>query len=225
VSSPRTRIELADLDGVDADHRIVIGVGGADGAAALAHDLIRLGVARGDLRVDDPDDVAVVGRGRQRDEADAGTVSVGAVGNQEHLVPGFAYAVAGFIVGFAIGALVGPLFSFGDVPVVGRSALVGLCGGLALSTAAFVFGLSRGPELAGQGRDAPATSVLSVRVGAARGHREVVRRIGADPVTSWWLAPGDDSRHHRSGTARHPGDRPGRAATDRPTVGERPQAG
>lgn len=215
MSSPRSRIEAEDLDGVDPGDRVVIGVEGREGAAELARDLIRLGVDRSALRVDDPDDLAVVGRGRQRDEADNSTVSIGAVGNQEHLVPGWAYGAAGFVVGFVIGAVIGPLFSFGDVPVLGRAALVGLCGGLALSTAGFVYGLSRGPELAGQGRDAPTTSVVSVSVGAVTGHREVVRRIGSDPVTSWWLAPGREPRRHTTGTARHPDA----TVQDRPSPG------
>lgn len=215
MSSPRGRIEASDLDGADPDDRIVVGLDGREGAADLARDLLRMGVERSALRVDDPDDLAVVGRGRQRDEADDTTVSIGAVGNQEHLVPGWAYATAGFVIGFVIGALIGPLFSFGDVPVVGRSALVGLCVGLALASAGFVYGLSRGPELAGQGRDAPTTSVLSVSVGAVAGHGEVIRRIGSDPVSSWWLAPGHEPRRHTTGTGRHPDATP----QDRPASG------
>jgi hypothetical protein len=198
-----------DLGRARPEDRVVVSTEGTDTAATMARDLVRLGVPRSSVRVDHVEDLAVVGRGKQRDEAATSSMTPGmAIGNAEQVVSGWTFSIVGFVLGFAGAALVGAFIPIGDLPWVATAALVGLCGGLAGAAAGLVWGLSRGPELAGEGRDTPATSVLSVRAGDIAARPEARRLLTNAPTVAFWVAGAAPDpavgAPRRQGTAAHP---------------------
>jgi hypothetical protein len=186
------------------DGRVIVSFGRADAAANTARRLERRGVAPGDLRIDHIDDLAVVGRGRQRVEARDLTVAVApGMGRPDQLVPGWLWAAVGFVTGFVVFAAVGAVVPIGDLGAIAAAALVGLCGGLGGAATGFVYGLSRGPELAGEGRDAPAGSVLSLPASAVERDPGLLDLVAEDPEAAVWRGP-VGVRTRRSGTSDHP---------------------
>ena len=210
------------MDGPGTGRRIVASFGGEGSAAAMADELVRRGVDPTAIRVDHLHDLAIVGRGEQRDEAKHLTVAVApGLGRTDQLLPGWLWAAVGFVVGFVLFSIAGLFVELGDLTRLASAAVVGICGGLGGAAVGVVYGLARGPELAGAGRDAPRTSVLSLPAAALGREEALIDVLSTGPVPSIWIVPagGDHLEDVTAGTSDHPGatpDRPGTAAGARP---------
>ncbi len=180
------------MAGTTGERRLVASYGGAGSAARMADLLVNQGVDPARVRVDHLHDLAIVGRGKQHDEARHITVAIApGMGRTDQLLPGWFWSTVGFIVGFVPFFLVGLVVQLGDLPWLVAALVVGVCGGLGGAAVGLVYGLSRGPELAGAGRDAPATSVLSVPADALGGEERLIALLGAGPVPSVWIVADD----------------------------------
>jgi hypothetical protein len=174
--------------------RLVASYGGAGSARTMADRLVALGVPEETVRVDALGDLAVVGRGTQRREARHASVGLPlAIGRtDEHTVSGWFWSAVGFAVGFVPFFALGLFVEIGDLPRVVGALVVGVCGGLGGAAVGVVYGLARGPELAGSGPDTPPTSVVSVPADALGDEAVLVDLLGSGPDATVWTVTGED---------------------------------
>ena len=153
------------------------------------------------------------GGASERDEAKHLTVAIApGMGRDDQLVSGWFWAALGSGVGFVLFFVPGLFLEFSDVGRLATATLVGLCGALGGGAIGVVYGLARGPELAGAGRDAPVGSVLSVESDALDPTTKEVldELISDDPVASVWVSHGTpEGGGFTDVTSDHP-----RASTD-----------
>ncbi|UDY37540.1 hypothetical protein [Dermatobacter hominis] len=190
--------------------RLVASYGGEDSARVMADRLADRGVAVDEVSVDAVHDLAVVGRGEQRREARHASVGLPlAIGRaDQHALSGWFWSAVGFSVGFVPFFLLGLFTTLGDLPRLGSAAVVGICGGLGGAAVGVVYGLARGPELSGSGRDAPRTSVLSVPANALGDEAALLELLGSGPAASVWAVRGEGAvvdERLTAPTSDHPG--------------------
>ena len=142
----------------------------------------------------------------------AGHAAVGlplAIGRAEqHTLSGWFWSAVGFAVGFVPFFVLGLFIELGDLPRLASAAIVGVCGGLGGAAVGVVYGLARGPELSGSGRDAPLTSVLSVPVDALGDESALLELLGSGPDASIWTVRGEGAaidERLTAPTSDHPG--------------------
>ena len=179
----------------DDRRRLVASYAGADSARMMADRVLDHGVAEEDVLVDALHDIAVVGRGKQRREGRNASVGLPlAIGRtDEHALSGWFWSAVGFAAGAIPFFVFGLFMQLGELPRLASAAIIGVCGGLGGAAVGVVYGLARGPELAGEGRDTPLTSVLSVPADALGDEPALIELLGSGPVASIWAVRGEHS--------------------------------
>lgn len=161
------------------------------------------GVGPDAIRLDDPDDKALLARQSQRREAASVAVGPGVIGERRSMAAGWLHTLTWGAVGAVVGAVVGALVDLGDMSEVAEVVLLAVIGALALGTAGFVFGLGRGPEA----KPGPAPdvhhSIVSIDLTGTRTDVVDVLR-GQGPVDLWSAGAGELRTIHDQRVGRLP---------------------
>jgi hypothetical protein len=141
------------------------------------------GVGAGDIRIDNDDDRAVLGRLAQQREGEGVWLTFVGAGGGRHARGAFVWSVGGLIVGAVIGGAIGAVVNLGWMSRLAQIVLLAIIGGLALSSAGFVYGASQTtktqPEAGPRIRHRTVVSVPAVDLRTAERLESVLRDQGA----------------------------------------------
>jgi hypothetical protein len=148
------------------------------------------GVPAAAMRLDDPDDRATIGRLGQRREADTSFATPGMVGEERTMKAGWFHSLAWGAAGAVLGAIIGVLVDLDAMSEVAEVLTFAVVGALALSSAGFVFGLGRGPDVKPGPVSSARRTVLSVE--HSPGGPEVVDLLRAEQPDGLFEAAGEE---------------------------------
>jgi hypothetical protein len=141
------------------------------------------GVHAGDIRIDDDDDRAVLGRLAQQREGEGVWLTFVGAGEGRHARGALVWSVGALVVGAVIGGLIGAVVNLGWMSRLAQIVLLAIIGGLALSSAGFVYGASQTtkdqPESGPRIRHRVVVSAPAVDVPTAERLESVLRDQGA----------------------------------------------